>query len=407
MTARNGLNGLSRMASRSLGSSQLGGVSNENGAPSKLRVSISRLSRMASRSLGSSQLGGVSNMNGVAPSKLRVTISRLSRMASRSLGSSQLGGVSMASLPTSISTKVLSRSPAMTQKEIDESDFNKEVNLARIGIASILVGMVAFTPQLNAQIASTWEVMKVQGWFRHDMFEPMVAVWSFFFWIHAWMFQDVRALNGKNDKLLRWRISSKDVQSKWYSGFWMKELPMYLIPLYLMSVSFDAFAPRRTALLQAAPSVWRVFQEVGFGLFLYDFFFFVSHMAMHKIPGLQRFHSDHHIANEARASDTVRLTAVEEFTDVACSIAALRLLRAHPLSRAFYNVVITGLLTELHCGYNTPQSLQNIVPFGLWAGSERHHLHHQHRYKGYYYQKFFTYLDNIFGFVHNKATYSI
>lgn len=361
-----------------------------------------KLSRMAARSLDSSQLGGVSQDS---PSKHRVSISRLSRMASRSLGSSQLGGLSLMSVPTSFPNAFPTSSPTMTEK--DTKQFNKEVNLARIGVASLLLCMAAFTPQINAHIASGWEYIKVQGWFRHDMFEPMVAVCSFFLWIHLWMFQDMRALNGKNDKLLRWRISSTDVQSKWYSGWWKKELPLYLVPLYLLSISFDAFAPRRMALLQAAPSVWRIFQEVGCGLFLYDFFFFISHFAMHRVPGLDRFHSDHHIANEARASDTVRLTAVEEFTDVACSIAALRLMRAHPLSRACYNIVITGLLTELHCGYNIPQSLQNIVPLGLWAGSGRHHLHHQHSFKGYYYQKFFTYLDNIFGLVHNKANYSI
>ena len=44
----------------------------------------------------------------------------------------------------------------------------------------------------------------------------------------------------------------------------------------------------------------------------------------------------------------VRLTGVEETTDVVCSIMALRLLRAHPLSRCLYNIVITFLLVELH-----------------------------------------------------------
>lgn len=36
--------------------------------------------------------------------------------------------------------------------------------------------------------------------------------------------------------------------------------------------------------------------------------------------------------------------------DVACSIAALNLCRAHPMSRCVYNVVIVYLLTELHSG---------------------------------------------------------
>jgi len=76
---------------------------------------------------------------------------------------------------------------------------------------------------------------------------------------------------------------------------------------------------------------------------------------------------------------------------------ALRILNAHPISRTLYNVVITGLLSELHCGYDLPLSPQNLVPFGLWAGSKRHHVHHQNG--RYYFQKFFTYLDNFFGLV--------
>ena len=36
--------------------------------------------------------------------------------------------------------------------------------------------------------------------------------------------------------------------------------------------------------------------------------------------------------------------------DVLCSVFALNVLGCHPLSRAIYNVVIIGLITELHAG---------------------------------------------------------
>jgi hypothetical protein len=36
--------------------------------------------------------------------------------------------------------------------------------------------------------------------------------------------------------------------------------------------------------------------------------------------------------------------------DTACSIAAVNLTGAHPLSRAVYNVVIVYLLCEIHSG---------------------------------------------------------
>jgi hypothetical protein len=86
--------------------------------------------------------------------------------------------------------------------------------------------------------------------------------------------------------------------------------------------------------------------------------------------------------------------------DVVCSIAALRAIRAHPLSRSLYNVVIVFLLAELHSGYDMPWSPQNVVPFGLVAGSRRHHAHHADG--NVYYQKFLTYFDDAAGFTYRR-----
>lgn len=46
----------------------------------------------------------------------------------------------------------------------------------------------------------------------------------------------------------------------------------------------------------------------------------------------------------------VRHTFIDGTMDVACSVFAINVLRLHPLSRAAYNVVIIGLITELHAG---------------------------------------------------------
>ena len=66
------------------------------------------------------------------------------------------------------------------------------------------------------------------------------------------------------------------------------------------------------------------------GLFLYDFFFWFGHVALHKLLPRRlygRAHGKHHRSRDVRASDTVRLTMFEETVDVMCSIAALRLLK--------------------------------------------------------------------------------
>ena len=143
-----------------------------------------------------------------------------------------------------------------------------------------------------------------------------------------------------------------------------------------------------------------VAREIVGGLFLYDFFFWFGHVALHKLAPRRlygRLHGKHHVSRDVRASDTVRLTVFEETVDVMCSIAALRILRAHPLSRCLYNVVITGLLVELHCGYDMPWSPQNVVPGNVVAGSRRHHMHHAA--SRVYFQKFFTWMDELCGFV--------
>ena len=67
-----------------------------------------------------------------------------------------------------------------------------------------------------------------------------------------------------------------------------------------------------------------------------------------------------------RACEALHLTLVEQVrfvrmsvdqrslqvVDVGCSIAAINLLRCHPLARAFYNFIIVYLITELHSGFS-------------------------------------------------------
>ena len=170
-----------------------------------------------------------------------------------------------------------------------------------------------------------------------------------------------------------------------------QELWAYVLPL----AAFDWLYPRRV-LPVAPPSALRLCAEIAAGLVLYDLFFFACHLAFHRLPRLAPYHARHHRARVVRAIDTLSLSYLEEFADVACSIAALNLLRAHPLSRALYNIVIVYLLSELHCGYDFPWMAHNIMPFRLMGGPPAHDLHH--RTGRACYQKFFTYLDKGFGF---------
>lgn len=55
----------------------------------------------------------------------------------------------------------------------------------------------------------------------------------------------------------------------------------------------------------------------------------------------------HFVGDPAQA---VRHTFIDGTMDVACSVFALNVVSCHPLSRAVYDVVIIGLITELHAG---------------------------------------------------------
>ncbi|KAJ1432285.1 hypothetical protein B484DRAFT_447900 [Ochromonadaceae sp. CCMP2298] len=294
---------------------------------------------------------------------------------------------------------------------------------------------------LDGLLVSTWGSVQHKGWLRHDLFEPWVAMWSFFFWIHGWLFLDVVATHDRAPARLkglrRYRIQDQThllklqqagakeppAQSapaaptatttaavalpqpnRWYGG-WFLEFSIYMLPLFALSKYTDIFAARRAALAFAAPTFLTFVGQIFGGLVLYDGFFFMSHLLMHRLPSsLYRIvHGKHHRNSEVRASDSVRLDVPEEVVNVLCSISALRLLQAHPLSRAVYNVVITFMLVELHSGWDLPWMPQNLYP-RFFAGSRRHHAHHKSG--NIYFQKFFQYLDNPYNWLRKRQAIS-
>ena len=165
----------------------------------------------------------------------------------------------------------------------------------------------------------------------------------------------------------------------WISGHHLlSALAAYLAPLLLA----DALFPRR-ALPLAAPTVWRLAGEVLLALLAYDLLFFACHAALHHVRALRPLHARHHAQplRTMRAAETLRLSLVDGALQVACSVAALNLTQAHPLSRAVFDVAITYWLSEIHSGYDFPWMAHNVVPGGLIGGSVAHERHHlENRY---------------------------
>ena len=312
-----------------------------------------------------------------------------------------------------------------------------EVTKWRIAAFTFVSSLFVFSNQLDIVMINMWSWLQngsalLPRMFRHDHWEWGVAVWAFFFWIHGfWLADKAVAKAGAKGFVHPWKkyrlqdeyeaekfrrkqlrrsergsaVEQQELeqvepsatkQEKWHMGFWIFELPLYCLPLYI----WDICIPRRAAKLATwgAPTALGVCKDVTCALLLYDIGFFVCHYLMHKIPFLYKYvHAKHHIAKEVRASDIVRLSFVEEIADVGISILALNFLGCHPVSRTLYNIIITFMLTELHSGFAFPWTPQFVVPFGLATGSKGHHYHH--RNGKHYYQKFFCHVDKLFGFV--------
>mmetsp|Transcript_33551 Transcript_33551/g.73222 ORF Transcript_33551/g.73222 Transcript_33551/m.73222 type:complete len:284 (-) Transcript_33551:1977-2828(-) len=264
---------------------------------------------------------------------------------------------------------------------------------ARVAVLSTMVYAILHTEQCNAVVASIYSYMKSCWWFRHDTFEPVLSLTCFSVFLPLWYCADCLA---PISKLLKpYRLQNSDDMSHWKpQGHVAKEFFVYLLPLAFM----DGLYPRRGAKLVDEPvTFWWLLAEVFATLVMYDLYFFASHVLIHKVPWLYaNVHSTHHRRTVMRARETVALSIPDQVLDVLCSIAALNTVKCHPLSRVLYDIVIIFMLCELHSGYDFPWMPQNVVPYGVMAGSRRHTHHHQ--YHSGFYQKFFVYLDYMCGY---------
>eukprot|EP00128_Syssomonas_multiformis_P004828 Colp12_sorted_trinity150504_noHs@5572 len=142
-----------------------------------------------------------------------------------------------------------------------------------------------------------------------------------------------------------------------------------------------------------SPTFHNLVGAVVMSIFLYDFFFFWIHLAMHKVKSLQFLHRTHHTMKPLCVVEVLRHSIVDATLQIGTNILVLNLLRLHPMARALHDIAVTYMLTEAHSNYNMPWMLHNIVPGDLLGGSPRHEMHH--RNGRMYFQQFFTYADSI------------
>ena len=242
-------------------------------------------------------------------------------------------------------------------------------------------GACAYAERLDASLANFWSWARETRVMRWDTFEPALVLTAFTVFLLGWGAVDL-GLFGTRSWTTKYRLQPQGPPGKTHEehsrriwtpeGHGVQEFALYLLPL----VAFDVAYPRRV-LPEAVPSTAGVFVEVFACLLLYDALFAVTHRLMHALPWLHaRVHAKHHLHRHVRAREIFRLSAIEEVVDTACSVAAVNVTRAHPLSRAVYNVLIVFLLCEIHSGYDFPWQLCNVIPGGWMMGSRGHVLHH-------------------------------
>ncbi|KAL7563405.1 hypothetical protein ACA910_016502 [Epithemia clementina (nom. ined.)] len=337
------------------------------------------------------------------------------------------------SMPTAMAAPLLGRRDRL--KSLWREFRSNPVWHWRLVFGSSLSLLLVFQRTIDFQLVGLWDYLLLSRAlpariFRTDSWEWCWAIFTIVTFIHGFGLADKLVRRADNqgrihpwkkyrlqdryeaDKLRRIvqirRSRGEDVvnelddgkplpvsHSRWHWQSWLFEFWVYAAPL----IVWDIVAPRRHRRIGGfgPPTTMGILGGIVGALMLYDLLFFCGHYVMHKVPFLYRtFHAKHHHTNEIRACDQVRLTIGEEVYDVLCSIVALNVLGVHPVARSIYNMVITFLLVELHCGFDFPWTPQNVVPFGLVTGSRRHHYHH--RFGRHYYQKFFFSVDRLFGF---------
>ncbi len=149
---------------------------------------------------------------------------------------------------------------------------------------------------------------------------------------------------------------------------------------------------RTRALPAHPPTVAQILVQLVGSFVIYDLLFFLVHYAGHKNLWLYRhFHASHHDHDQIHSRVTNQLAVPERIALVLCANNALKIMGSHVLTRMLFVPLFLAWLTENHCGYSFPWTLDKVVPFGLVGGSPAHYQHHCQGERNY--QPFFTYID--------------
>ncbi|KAG9328214.1 hypothetical protein JZ751_015826 [Albula glossodonta] len=147
---------------------------------------------------------------------------------------------------------------------------------------------------------------------------------------------------------------------------------------------------------EAAPTVTEFTLGILGCLLLFDFQYYLWHLAHHRSQWLYvTFHAIHHEYPQPFCWVTQYMSAWELVSVGFWTTVDPVLLRCHTLTGYAFMVFNIWVSVDDHSGYDFPWSLHNLVPFGLWGGSVKHDTHHQRPKTNF--QPFFSHWDWLCG----------
>ena len=277
-----------------------------------------------------------------------------------------------------------------------------------------LVVMAAYAVKPEPWDAATQSVWSwIYSWdITHTgLFEAHVASFSFVAFIAAFSCAHLalqatsRNSQELDDKMAQYRLDGTapvEDPLKWATpaGFseWFNPLTSYLVSIWIYQQVFHTYNEPPPL----APAFGVLVVEVMVGVFLYDLLFAPVHLLLHKGPlkDMRAAHGYHH--RHAHGSLNPVETVQHSYLDGGLQVMVNILVQhvtpfggpKHMMSRLIHNIIVTYLLTESHSGYNFGWMSHNLWP-GVLGGAPRHDGHHKDG--RVYYQHFFCYLDNFFG----------
>lgn len=272
----------------------------------------------------------------------------------------------------------------------------------------VTTGAYLYDPKpLDDLVANIWSVIYDWDVAQYALFEAEVAVFGFFLWII--LFSSMHLFLGEEQtKASRFDGEMPHKPFEWAMPenyqLWFNPAASYLGSIWLYLQIHE-----KPPLPEIAPSFGVLAVETMFGIWLYDLCFMPIHYLMHnwKVGRVRRVHGYHHRSgNTLNALETVQHSYIDGFLQVFVNIMVQKVTpfggAKHVMSRLMHNLSVTYLLSEAHSGYrDLPWMSHNLFP-EILGGAPRHEAHHHNG--RVYYQQYFKYIDDFFGFTEGSNT---